>query len=349
MSLFSDARQDGGVAANGFSSNGHSSNGHANNSNGSNGFSENGYSRNGGQELHGTSPAAGSFVAATPAMYAEYAGAVQRTLNRMPWNLVHAVVQAIVQTWQNGGQLLVMGNGGSASTATHLACDLGKNTAQPGLPRIRALALNDNMALMSAYANDVGYDAVFSEQLRAIAQPGDLVLAISTSGNSPNVLRALEMARKLNLQTIGLGGYDGGKMSGIVDLAVIAPNHCVEQIEDIHMMLAHVITVGVRNAMQAALVRGDEFEDRVRIYDGMIATPAQQPATNGVVNAASNGQASNGQASNGQASNGYVGSSRIQNGSTGVHGTNVVGPSYVPPQTGIGYWQNNMPAVNGHD
>jgi D-sedoheptulose 7-phosphate isomerase len=312
MSLFADGQQEhraGGIAA--LNGNGATNGNGAQNGNGT---------QNGNGAHSGSASALGGFAGSTPTMYAEYAGALQRTLNRMPWNAVHSVVQAIVKTWQQGGQILLMGNGGSASTATHLACDLSKNTQQPGLPRVRSIALNDNIALMTAYANDVGYDAVFSEQLRALAQPNDLVIAITTSGNSPNVLRAVEVARTLGLHTIALCGYTGGKVSTMVDLAVIAPNHCVEQIEDIHMVLAHVVTVGVRSAMQAALVAGAEFENGVLRAETAPALASFAGNATGAPIPSANGARSNG------------------NHATG----------FVQPPT-ASYWQHGLTSLNGHD
>ncbi len=329
MSLFTGANKQVGTIANGMlNGNGvHNGNGTTNGAVNGNGAHEN-------QAAHGANgaaPVTSDFEAATPAMYAEYAGAVQRTLNRMPWNQVHGVVQAIIKTWEQGGQVLLMGNGGSASTATHLACDLSKNTVQPGLPRVRALALNDNMALMTAYANDVGYDAVFAEQLRALAQPGDLVIAISTSGNSPNVLRAVEVARTLGLKTIALAGYAGGKIGALVDIAVVAPNHCVEQIEDIHMVLAHVVTVGVRSAMLAALVRGAEFEQGT-----MLPSAAPVPYMDGDRSPAPYAVPTNG-------NNGNSG-----NAGNGVRPFANRPANYVHPPSMPDYWHNGA-SLNGHD
>ncbi len=332
MSLFTDNRQELDTRATGWP-NGNGNGATAGNR--TNGFSANNHANgtNGAVTSHDSRPDASDFAGATPAMYAEYAGAVQRTLNRMPWDQVHHVVQALVHTWQSGGQVLLMGNGGSASTASHLACDLSKNTAQPGLPRVRAVALNDNMALMSAYANDVGFDAVFSEQLRALAQPGDLVLAISTSGNSPNVLKAIEMARKLRLTTVGLCGYGGGKLAEIVDIAVVAPNYCVEQIEDIHMMLAHVVTVGMRGALQAALLRGDALHN---------TAPIAAPYEFDISTISANG--SNGHSAIEHSSNGNGSQTRNIGSANGSHAA-----SYIPPAAMPGYWQNSVTPLNGHD
>jgi D-sedoheptulose 7-phosphate isomerase len=142
-----------------------------------------------------------------------------------------------------------MGNGGSAATASHFACDLSKGTLMPGRPRFRVIALTDNMALFSAYANDYGYDSVFAQQLASIMRPGDVVVGISGSGNSPNVISAIELANKMQATTIGLTGFEGGKLSSLVDICVLVPNHCMEQIEDIHLMLEHTICTCLRKAI----------------------------------------------------------------------------------------------------
>jgi D-sedoheptulose 7-phosphate isomerase len=194
-------------------------------------------------------------VAPQSAFYLHYAAQLQESLAMMPWDHVHAAVGMIVKAWETGRHVYIMGNGGSAATATHLACDLSKNTAQAGLPRLRAVSLNDNVAIISALANDVGYEHIFAEQVRTLVEPHDLVVAISTSGNSPNVLYGVEEAVQRQARTIALCGYAGGQLSSMVDLAVVAPNQSVEQIEDIHMMLAHMITVAVRREMHSAMHR----------------------------------------------------------------------------------------------
>ena len=171
---------------------------------------------------------------------------------RLKENLRHpAVVDLLNSARVDGRQVFIMGNGGSASTATHMACDIAKNTAMPGQTRIKAISLNDNMAFFSALANDNGYENVFSEQLINLVQPGDIVLAISASGNSPNVLKAIETAKAHNAFTIGWSGYEGGKLSKIADLSLVVHNHCIEQIEDIHLMLEHMVVQALRRAAQA--------------------------------------------------------------------------------------------------
>jgi D-sedoheptulose 7-phosphate isomerase len=136
-----------------------------------------------------------------------------------------------------------------------MAADLSKNTAVPGFPRLRAVSFNDNMALFSALGNDTAYDQVFREQVLTYVDSGDVVIAISASGNSPNVLNAVTAARDLGATTIGFSGYYGGKLAGMVDIPVVVPNHSIEQIEDVHMILEHMVTASVRQAVHQAVRR----------------------------------------------------------------------------------------------
>jgi len=134
-----------------------------------------------------------------------------------------------------------MGNGGSASTASHFACDLGKGLSLPGKKRFKALALCDNIPTMTAYANDCSYEDIFSEQLKNIVEAGDCVVAISGSGNSKNVLKAVELANQHSAITIGLTGFQGGRLKDLVSECLIVPNNTMEQVEDIHLVILHAI------------------------------------------------------------------------------------------------------------
>lgn len=182
--------------------------------------------------------------------FKEYASEVKETLDQLPWQKLQQVVDILRTAWLTNKQVFVMGNGGSAATASHMACDLSKNTVVAGMPRLRAISLNDNMAHFSAYANDNGYDQVFAEQLTNYVNEGDVVIAISASGNSPNVLRAIERAQEYGALTIGWSGYQGGKLAQLVDLSLVIPSNSIEQIEDIHLMFVHMVTVAMRKAMQ---------------------------------------------------------------------------------------------------
>jgi D-sedoheptulose 7-phosphate isomerase len=150
-----------------------------------------------------------------------------------------------------------MGNGGSAAMASHFACDLGKGTVQEGKPHFKVISLNDNVPLLTAYANDFGYETVFAEPLASLAEPGDVAIAISSSGNSPNVLRAMDVARELGLTTIGITGFEGGRLKKKVDVCVIVPADSqhpdgMQHAEDGQWVVLHVIFVAIRQGMELA-------------------------------------------------------------------------------------------------
>jgi len=178
-----------------------------------------------------------------------YIQEIKQTLDQLPWSAIQTTIAILHQARLNNRQVFIMGNGGSAATASHFACDLGKGTLMPGRPRFRVIALTDNMPLFSALANDFGYDRVFVEQLASLVQPGDVVIGISGSGNSPNILNAILFAHQVGATTIGLTGFDGGRLKGLVDVCILVPNHCMEQVEDLHLMLEHLISSQLRQAI----------------------------------------------------------------------------------------------------
>jgi D-sedoheptulose 7-phosphate isomerase len=182
--------------------------------------------------------------------YFQYGTTLKESLDQLPWQAVEQTIEVLHQAWLAERQVFIMGNGGSAATASHVACDLGKNTSMAGSPRLRVMSLNDNMALFSAHANDNGYENIFAEQLTNFAHAEDIVIAISTSGNSPNVLKAIELAHSIGALTIGWCGYKGGKLAQSVHMPIIVPNQCIEQIEDIHLILGHIITIALRQRMR---------------------------------------------------------------------------------------------------
>ena len=145
-----------------------------------------------------------------------------------------------------GATIYFCGNGGAASTASHFACDLGKNTVHPQKGRFRTIALVDNIPAVTAWGNDNGYDQIFVEQAKNLMRPGDLLVAISGSGNSPNVLLAAEYARSLGCAVIGLIGFQGGKLKALCDVALVVPGRTIEQAEDGQLILNHAICTAVR-------------------------------------------------------------------------------------------------------
>jgi len=186
-----------------------------------------------------------------------YFAELKRTLDEIPIEKVERVVQLIYEAYCNNKYVFIMGNGGSASTASHFACDLGKGTICEGKPRFRVMSLNDNIPLITALSNDFGYDRVFVEQLMNLVNPGDLVISITGSGNSPNVLKAIEYAKKQGAKTIGLIGFGGGKVQEVVDEHITVSNTNYGQVEDIHLVLSHAIS--------------QYFKDMIENQDGSLA------------------------------------------------------------------------------
>lgn len=179
-----------------------------------------------------------------------YIDGVRHTLGILPWERIQDTVEILLQAHAREGTIFTIGNGGSAATASHLACDLAKGTIVSGVPRFRVIALTDNLPLLTAWSNDVAYEDVFAEQLRGLFRPTDVLIAISGSGNSPNVLRAVEVARQMGGITIGLIGFTGGRLCELVDVPIVVPNHCMEQVEDVHVILGHLFSTVLREQLQ---------------------------------------------------------------------------------------------------
>ena len=179
-----------------------------------------------------------------------YLEEVRHTLAALPLQRISEVVDVLLSANYVGSTVFTLGNGGSAATASHFACDLAKGTIIPDRPRFRAVALTDNVPLMTAWSNDVAYEDVFAEQLSGLIGRGDVVVAFSGSGNSPNVLRAVELARRMGGITIGFSGFAGGRLSRLVDVPVVVRCDCMEQIEDVHVTLCHLIATVLRERQQ---------------------------------------------------------------------------------------------------
>ena len=180
-----------------------------------------------------------------------YQTALQQALGRVSADIMSQIALEILAAYDRDGRTFVFGNGGSAATASHMACDLSKNTVADGIPHLRCFSLTDNTPLLTALANDLGYEAIFAEQLRqAHVQAGDLIIAISGSGNSPNVLAGVSVAGAAGARTVGMAGFRGGQLAPLVDVALVVPSTCMEIIEDVHLMVSHTITTTVRAALR---------------------------------------------------------------------------------------------------
>jgi len=181
-----------------------------------------------------------------PETIKNYIFEISATLERLPIKNIAQVVELLEEARLKAKRVFIFGNGGSAATASHLAADLSKGAISTGKARIKAFALTDNVPLITAWANDTAYENIFAEQLENFIEPGDVAIGISGSGNSPNVLKGMKVAKAKGATTIGFIGFDGGKLRELVDIHIVVPSHNMEQVEDIHLLLEHVITTCLR-------------------------------------------------------------------------------------------------------
>jgi len=172
---------------------------------------------------------------------AQYKTEVLKAIETVDLAKVNQAIDLFKDARAAGRHIFVCGNGGSASTASHFACDIVKGASYNRGQRFRIMALTDQIATLTAYANDVSYDCVFVEQLRNFVQPGDLVMCISGSGNSTNVIRAMEYANSIGCKTLALTGRDGGKLGPLAQLNIQVEAPHMGRIEDAHMIVCHMI------------------------------------------------------------------------------------------------------------
>ena len=188
-----------------------------------------------------------------------YLDAVQDIGRALPREDIERAVDILYEAWQQGKAVFTMGNGGSASTATHLACDLAKCTMVPGRPRLKAMALVDNVPLVSAWTNDSGFGSIFAEQLEPWLQEGDVVIGLSVHGGSgagdaglwsQNLLRAVRLAKDKGAKVIGFSGFDGGALREMADVCLMIPIDdeplVTPLVESYHVLLHHLICMVLR-------------------------------------------------------------------------------------------------------
>jgi D-sedoheptulose 7-phosphate isomerase len=184
-------------------------------------------------------------------LVARYLEELRESLTALESEPLDAALDLLQAARSEQRMVFVFGNGGSAATALHVACDLAKNTRSHGQPGLRTVCLAVDAASLTAYANDEGYETSFAEQLRTLARPGDVAIAISASGTSPNVVRALEAAHEIDLRTIGLTGPGGGAVPALVDVCLHAASPQIEHVEDVHLVINHLLTVQLRDGAVA--------------------------------------------------------------------------------------------------
>jgi len=175
---------------------------------------------------------------------------LQSTMDAMPYAALSQVADTLLACRARGGTIFIVGNGGSAATASHFACDLAKGTQSKGAAPFRVVPLTDNVPLLTAWANDVSYDQVYARQLTTLVRRGDILVAISASGSSPNILAAARAATEHGAHVIALTGATGGKLLRLATLTVRVPSPSIEQVEDAHLMIAHSLCVALREQVR---------------------------------------------------------------------------------------------------
>lgn len=180
-----------------------------------------------------------------------YLDGIEEITKKISMNDIDRAINLIFETWKRGNKVFLIGNGGSASTATHFACDLSKVTSYPGKKRLRAISLVDNIPLVSALTNDEGWDNLYIEQLKSLYDPGDILLAISVHGGkgkdkagiwSQNLLKALMFVKENGGHTIGFSGFDGGALKEMADVCIVVPYNTTPHVESFHVVLHHLVT-----------------------------------------------------------------------------------------------------------
>lgn len=170
----------------------------------------------------------------------EYLGQLKQMLDLFPHEQFEQMMDCLLAAYAQGRRIFIMGNGGSAMTASHFACDLNKGCSLERDRRFKAICLNDSLPTLLAYANDLSYAQIFVEQLKNFYVPGDVVIGISGSGNSANVLRAIEHANGHAGVTVGWCGFDGGALGAMARISLVIRSQDMQKIEDLHMIIAHM-------------------------------------------------------------------------------------------------------------
>lgn len=179
--------------------------------------------------------------------FEEYKNELFKSINNIKINDINKFLKALLYSYKNNKKVIIIGNGGSAATASHFTCDLSKGTSIEGLKRFKVISLTDNLPLITAISNDLEYDEVFKYQLKNLLEKDDLVIGISASGNSNNVIKAFEYARSISARTFGLLGFSGGKLMNLTDEYIHINSFNYGIVEDIHLILEHMITQYIKD------------------------------------------------------------------------------------------------------
>lgn len=178
----------------------------------------------------------------------QYSQEIIRTLNGLDAAEFEKIIKIIIDAYKNDRQIFITGNGGSAGTANHFVCDFAKNAVlQEGKRRFRIISLCDNIERITALGNDIAFDEIFKQQMINLMNEGDVFIVVSASGNSPNLVKACEYAKSKNAAIVVLAGFEGGKIKEFAEACMIAPITSYEQIEDIHLIILHMIVYFIKN------------------------------------------------------------------------------------------------------
>lgn len=182
----------------------------------------------------------------------DYVTEMQRAASTIDQRAVQRYADTLFDAWKHDRQVLIFGNGGSHANASHTVADFVKTAMVDGKRRLRALCMSDNLPMLTALGNDMGYDSTFSFPLESYGRAGDLAVAISCSGNSPNILRAAESAKKIGMTLVALTGVKGGKVGPMADIHINVASDNYGVIEDLHMSVGHIAAQMFHNRLKTA-------------------------------------------------------------------------------------------------
>ncbi len=206
-------------------------------------------------------------------LFNEYLNSLKEAITELDLNQVEGIIDVLLEAQENARQVFLFGNGGSAATASHFTIDLAKTAAVPGKPRLRAISLTDNVAMITAIANDISYNDIFVEQMSMLWNHDDLAIGISASGNSPNVLKAIEYAKKHGGKTIGFSGFGGGKLAKAAELLGLPP----AELEQLLLVKANLLIRGESIARQMTVAQAISTRDAIaraiynRLFDVLVS------------------------------------------------------------------------------
>jgi len=180
----------------------------------------------------------------------QYVAGLRGVLDTIDADAVTRVIDLLWEAYRAGRRIFIIGNGGSAATASHMMCDLAKGCAAEGKPLVKAMSLTDNVSLLTAVGNDIAQERLFTEQLRVFLEAGDVVVAITASGNSPNILDAVRYAREHGARTVGFIGFGGGQLKALVDADVTVASRDYGHVEDVHGVLGHLVSQCLRERIR---------------------------------------------------------------------------------------------------